>query len=841
LLPHPDEVFHSPAFIQLQRDGLYLLIDPNSPNWLSTNGAGAALLRKCDGRHTFVELTRQLRRPGISLSQARRGAAQFLRQARENGFLSSQPQVQPPYPGRGRALLPGRLSEVWIYTNNTCNLRCSHCLVSAGESQVPQLSTEEIKSLIDASRTLGATRFYFTGGEPFLRPDLLELVDWITRESELVILTNATLVDEEFAIRLAHASRGRLLLQVSLEGPNPQVNDALRGPGAFERAARGISHFASAGLIPVVSTVLSRVNSSCISDITRLAGQLGAAFHHIIWLHNRGRAARVVEQVGNPSGRSPSGRGLPHQGCLWVEPEEVAQIMLGLKGAAREAGVILDNDESLQIRAKAKRGRKTDLCNCCFETLCVNSDGRVYPCPALAGEPAFECGSIRENRLAEIWRNSPRMNWIRSTSVQMRTDCAACWLKFFCGGGCFAHAYLDYQSKTGTGSLLAPDPYCQAYQTLFQETLFELADGGVARPASRAATAAGGLAADFQSASPIPQIYAAMEAELPPCVTSDVMIADAAFEVAGFHCSCVLAMQAANGECCPGGAGLALKGFGPKGFKPAPPYPWLAPGPQISSVGAQFIAPAPVSGAGFQPAPDVQRAVKEFYRARSRQSDPRLCCPTGYRPEDLAGLPEEVTSVSYGCGNPVAFDDLKPGETVVDIGCGAGIDCFIAVRRVGESGLVIGVDMTEEMLAAAQQNAARIGAQNVQFRQGLAEKLPVESASADMVMSNCVINLSPDKPAVFREIARVLKDGGRMIVSDIVSSAPVPQHLREDKELWSQCISGAIPEIEYRQAIKAARLSRIKVLRRQQWQEIEGLRFYSITLRAQKCGPDCKC
>lgn len=762
---HQDQFFHSPAFVELQREDLYLLVDPNAPNWIATNRAGARLLRNCDGRHTFVELTQELVELGIARAEAAAAAAAFLQQAQENGFVSTQPQSPLPYPGRAQVIRPGRLSEVWIHTNNNCNLRCTHCLVDAGEADSPQLTTTEIKRLIDDSRTLGAGRFYFTGGEPCLRADLLELIDYVTRSSELVILSNGTLIDESLALRLAQASRGRLLLQVSLEGPNAEVNDAVRGTGAFTRAVAGIEQLVAVGLPPVISSVLSRVNAASLPQLTRLVGELGARFHHIIWLHNRGRATSRI--AARPEGDS-----------IWVEAEEVAEVMRRVQSTAAEVGVIVDNEVSLRARVSAKRNRKLDLCNCCFETLCIYSDGRVYPCPALAGEPDFDCGSTKEQPLADLWLNSPRMEWVRSASVQLRVDCAHCRLKFFCGGGCLTQAYLDHKSAHGEGSLLAPDPYCRAYRELLEDELFKLAMQGKNGQDPR-----------------LPHIYAAMGNELPACASAGTIITDAAFEVGAFHCACVLATEAEEGGCCAGQKGAAA----------------------------------------------IQASVSRYYAARSQKADPKLCCPSGYRPEDLAGLPEEVTNVSYGCGNPVAFDDLKPGETVVDIGSGAGIDCFIAAGKVGEAGRVIGVDMTAEMLAAARANAEQMGAKQVEFRQGTADNLPVESGTADMVMSNCVINLAPDKPAVFREIARVLKCGGRMVVSDIVSDQPVPPQMQEDPELWSQCVSGALTEHEYRAAVKGAGLSRLQVLKRQDWQEVEGLCFYSITLRAVKCGPGGKC
>lgn len=175
-----------------------------------------------------------------------------------------------------------------------------------------------------------------------------------------------------------------------------------------------------------------------------------------------------------------------------------------------------------------------------------------------------------------------------------------------------------------------------------------------------------------------------------------------------------------------------------------------------------------------------------------------------YAQGDLSALPATVTDISLGCGNPHAIAALKPGETVLDLGSGGGIDCFIAAKAVGPSGRVIGVDMTDSMLALANKNKAKLGADNVEFRKGEIEALPVESGSVDSIISNCVINLSPDKAAVFREAFRVLKPGGRLAVSDIVTEGEILQRLRDNLIAWAECITGAIDQGEYLDQLRRA-------------------------------------
>ena len=184
-----------------------------------------------------------------------------------------------------------------------------------------------------------------------------------------------------------------------------------------------------------------------------------------------------------------------------------------------------------------------------------------------------------------------------------------------------------------------------------------------------------------------------------------------------------------------------------------------------------------------------------------------------YETKDVLTLPDDVTGLSLGCGDPVTLASLKPGQVVLDLGSGGGIDCFLAARQVGESGYVIGVDMTAEMLEKARANQEKLGIKNVEFRLGEIEHLPVADESVDVIISNCVINLSPDKSQVFREAFRVLKPGGKLAVSDMMSDKPFPDTLLKDMESWAACVSGALTEAEYIAAIKSAGFEEVTVER----------------------------
>src|SRR5262245_39154931 len=191
----------------------------------------------------------------------------------------------------------------------------------------------------------------------------------------------------------------------------------------------------------------------------------------------------------------------------------------------------------------------------------------------------------------------------------------------------------------------------------------------------------------------------------------------------------------------------------------------------------------------------------------------RIACCGGYSEEELKSIPADAVQNSFGCGNPLAFSDVLPGQTVVDIGSGAGIDCLLAAQKVGSEGKVIGVDMTPMMIKKAQKNAAKAGAQNVEFRLGNAEKMPLADQEADWIISNCVINLSPNKPEVFHEAFRTLRSGGQVSISDIMVEE-LPASLRESSALYCACVAGAIPEKEYLDGLRQAGFEDIKVTER---------------------------
>jgi arsenite methyltransferase len=201
-------------------------------------------------------------------------------------------------------------------------------------------------------------------------------------------------------------------------------------------------------------------------------------------------------------------------------------------------------------------------------------------------------------------------------------------------------------------------------------------------------------------------------------------------------------------------------------------------------------------------------------------ADSSSCCdpnaqvfgPDLYAALDRASLPDAAVLASLGCGNPTAVADLRPGETVLDLGSGGGIDVLLSARRVGPTGRAIGLDMTDDMLELARRNADAAGATNVEFVRGTIEEMPLPDASVDVVISNCVINLSADKDAVFREIARVLRPGGRMGVSDVIAEDELSEDERRERGSWAACYAGALSFAEYRAGLEAAGLEAVEIM-----------------------------
>jgi arsenite methyltransferase len=248
-----------------------------------------------------------------------------------------------------------------------------------------------------------------------------------------------------------------------------------------------------------------------------------------------------------------------------------------------------------------------------------------------------------------------------------------------------------------------------------------------------------------------------------------------------------------------------------------------------------------------RPKSDIKKAVKEYYgkaikdsrgccgstsgKAGERQDD-SCCGSSGYTSHDLASLPDSVSS--FGCGSPLAFTQVQEGDVILDLGAGAGLDLILAARKVGHKGKAIGLDMTPEMTETCRRNLERAGVKNAEVRQGEMENMPVEDDEVDWIISNCVINLSPDKKKVFTEAYRVLKPGGQMLISDIVTK-DLPAEIRRDMRAWVGCIAGALEEDELVGVVESAGFVGVKIVDRQVYSDNE---IHASSETSCGCGPN---
>lgn len=729
-------VLHTPALTRWRTDdGVHLALDPEAPNWIATDEKGAQLLALFDGRRSLGEIAARARLYP-DLARALQHTMSFAQALLRAGIASEAPVIRPRYAGREDRLGAGALRELWLHTNDSCNLTCAHCLVSSGPSGSRGLPTELILRAIDEAATLGAERYYVTGGEPLLRSDLRELVERITihHGRELVVLTNATLFDKaHYREQVASFDRAKVRFQVSLDGTRAEDNDPIRGAGSFEKASAGLAYLASLGFPTSLTIVPHAGNLARLTELPALARRLGAESIHLMWPHRRGRA---LEMLGE----------LP-------KADRLVPIVRAVREAAEAIGVRLDNVESLLQRVNALPEVKHDLGMAGVEALCLHADGRLYPSAATAGEAALAIGPYGEEPLEATWRASRVARDLRRASIADSPARLADPLRFITGGGDLEHAWY------WSGSFLGEDPYAPIYDALARDLMADLGREGRGR-------------ADQRAGGDAPVIFHAMGEgalacgdELPGAVRT-------------LHSNCVLAFDV-----------------------------------------------------------DRPRALmRAYYGAAALEPKADLCCPVRPSEDDLRHIPKDVVDRFYGCGSPVQDAALQPGEAHLDLGSGAGIDVFVAAKHVGPTGRAIGVDMTDAMLAVARENqpivAQNLGYDAVTFHKGLLEAIPLDGKAVDCVTSNCVVNLSPDKRAVFAEIARVLKDHGRLVLADIVAERSVPPHLRVNPELWGECLSGALTEDELLAELERAGFHGIEILKRTFWREVQGHAFWSVTLRA---------
>ena len=750
-------MLRAPAFSVRDVPGGTVAIDPAAPHWIGTDERGLRLLGRFDGRTPFAQVVRDYAtESGLDVTRAWLHVETFAHDGLRHRFLSTDVAAPAPYLGRSAHLETDRLQELWIQVNDFCNLSCAHCLVSSGPERQQGLPTERIADAIDQAVALGAERLFFTGGEPLARPDILDLAERVvtTHGRGLVILTNGTLFKGDRLARLARLvetppGRGELRIQISLDGPTAEINDPIRGAGTFDRIVDGLSLAVEAGLRPTLTATILGHNLGSLDQIVRLAAAHGVRNVHLLWPHKRGRV------LDGTLGDLPSA-------------EQILVAVRRARRVATELGVSIDNIEEFRLRLDGAPGVKNDLAGAGWSSLCLSTDGWVYPSASMAGVPELRCGDLGDQDLETIWKTSAVCRDLRDATVERKPLCRSCNLRFLCGGGDVEHGYWPAaaEGQSRRSAFVGHDPYCELYKGLADDTFGDLLREGRATVQPR-------------SGYDRPVVVRAM---------GERTLHDEDAIVRTTHSACVLSEEVLDKS---------------------------------------------------------RLTVREFYGEAAEQPHAELCCPVQPDAADLEHIPAAVVERFYGCGSPVTAASLVAGESMVDLGSGAGIDCFIAAKRVGAEGRVYGIDMTDQMLAVARecqpQVAEALGYDAVEFRKGYLEEIPVDDGIADVVTSNCVINLSADKPRVFREIWRVLKDHGRLVVADIVADHDVPPKMRADGQLWGECISGALTEEAFLAGLEKAGFYGVSVLKKTFWREVEGCTFSSVTVRGYKFEKKAEC
>jgi MoaA/NifB/PqqE/SkfB family radical SAM enzyme/SAM-dependent methyltransferase len=573
---------------------------------------------------------------------------------------------------------------------------------------------------------------------------MLGLLRQVTGEyaATAVVLTNGTLLAPELVAELARLPRERLFLQVSLDGSCAEKNDAVRSPGSFDRAVRGLREAKEAGLNVTVATVVLRSNLDDLIPLADVVRGLGVGHLHLMWQHVRERGGR-----------------LPRAGL-----RKLVTSVHALNRHARSMGLVIDNVENARRMVNGDPGVKYDLTNACWDSLAVYRDGRVFPSACLVGIESEAAGSVTDSSLREIWLDSDVFARHRSRSViDFNGTGDDPWL-FLHGGGDPEQAYFAGNGDGGG----AVDPYLPLQKSIARAIMDETV-------AERRAL--------IGSPPPGPIAYQVMGDDGYGCPSEAGVRNGGEHRVDFSHSNCVL----------------------------------------IQDVIAKS-----------------RSQIRDYYGEAARTPKTEICQPMAIDQRQLAHIPDDVVARSYGCGSPVFAADPQPGETVLDLGSGAGLECFLAARLVGPQGRVAGIDMTDEMLAFADTARTavveRLGYDNVRFHQALLEALPLADASVDAVISNCVINLSPEKLKVFAEIRRVLKPGGRVVISDIVSQAPLPPAIRFNPRLKGECIAGALTERKLLTTLSKLGLVGVEVIQKNHWREVDDIPFDTVTVRAWKPG-----
>ena len=438
-----DSVPHAPPTIvpKSVAPGVWLLLDPDTPNWVVVDDIGKEIIGLISGTQSVREITTVLcEKYGGPYDESAQNILAFVNDLGRRYFLRDDvfPEVER------KEWKDVQLEEFWLHVTNQCNLRCIHCHLSSGLPLKNELAIQEIFRITDEARELGAEKAIISGGEPFLRKDVLDILGHISEYfRRITFVTNGTLITEDIASNLSGYSN--VMVQVSLDGAREETNDFIRGKGSYRKTVRGIEHLVTAQVPCVIAMTLVKQNLNEISEMVDLAKTFGLNHMHFPILQVKGRAKESESEV------------VPENEAMVSAVKEIFKI-------PRTEGTAVSLSENFFqiIRAMQKK----DLCGAGKQLISIAADGRVYPCPGLH-EDEFCAGSLLQHSLKEIYETSDIFNQLRSLCVLDIPECRPCEFKFICGGGCHVDRYHAY------GHLKAPTPRCEAHQQIYSHLLVE--------------------------------------------------------------------------------------------------------------------------------------------------------------------------------------------------------------------------------------------------------------------------------------------------------------------------------------------------------------------------------
>lgn len=633
-------------------------------------------------------------------------------------FLSRLPNPgHSEYKGRDHVLELNKISELWFHITDQCNLACSHCLFSSSPLKKATLKKEKIFQLAGEAYSLGCRVFALTGGEPFVHPDIEDIIKQLVafENAHTVILTNGMNLPEFFN-HGAH-DHDKLHLQISMDGLGKN-HDRVRGKGAFQKLTHNLEWLNSKNIPFTLSMSVNNENVTDMPAFVDFAADIGAGNVHFMWLFKKGRG--TVDML---------------------VPNETIYCSLTRAVCRSEAlNIPIDNIEALKTQIFAPPGTIHDGSTSAWESLAVGADEMLYPSAALIGAP--ELATDLSEGIEKAWKESAVLKKIRSQTVHHLFSP----FRFFTGGGDIDHSYVHRKTFMGD------DPYEALYEKL---TLWLIH-----------------READLQPEIDLPQVRLRMGEILESCGAHE--------NVALIHSNCLLA-----------------------------------------TAGETSI-----------------NTIKSFYSDAVGDKKQDILNPVSYPEALIDHIPKEFRFRGYGCGSPVLDADIREGEHVVDLGCGNGVECFIASRKTGPSGQVTGIDMLDPMLEVANKGlvgvSAHLGYNNIHLKKGYLESLPLNDNTVDVLISNCVMNLSTHKRRAYKEIFRTLSPGGRLVISDVVCETEPGPGIRNSETLRGECIAGALTQRNLLSLMEETGFIGVRLIKRFPYRVVNGHPFFSLTYSAIK-------